>query len=336
MIDHVQIPLSDAKKTASCGHSLASTLYGFPVDLHLSGPLGAGKTTFVQGLAKGLGIGDAVLSPTYALEQRYTTSQGIPFIHIDLYRIDVKRCSELLAASDDHEGIRCIEWADRLESAVPDVPRISIELSERGDGRLCSIDFDDVPLPTVEQIELWQEMVRLPPHIIAHCRGVAEMGKRIAEHLSSNGIIVRPTAIERAALVHDLLRFVDFKNSPNQGFSDSPEDIAHWQMIAGNFPGMKHEEACATFLREKGFDALASIVEVHGLRLPSPERVTIEQKVLFYADKRVAIDKVVSVEERFQDFRNRYNKGDATPESIVWYTEALALEKELFPDGPPF
>ncbi len=336
MIDAVKIQLKDAEKTASTGHSLASSLYNFPLDIHLIGPLGAGKTTFVQGLTKGLGISGPVLSPTYALEQRYTDKHDRPFIHIDLYRIDPSRCRELLAASDDHEGIRCIEWADRLDSDVPDTPRITIRLSEGGDGRLCSIDFDDIPLPSTSQIEQWQEAVRLPKHIIAHCQGVAAIGARVTEYLASQGMVVRPTAVERSGLVHDLLRFVDFKHSPDQGFIDPEEDIAHWKMIANNFPELKHEEACATFLQEKGFDALASIVEVHGLRLPSPERVTIEQKVLFYADKRVAIDKVVTVEERFQDFRNRYNKGDISPEGIAWYTEAINLEKELFPDGPPF
>ncbi len=336
MIDRVQIPLIDAKKTASCGNSLASSLYTVPLDIHLSGPLGAGKTTFVQGLAKGLGIVDPILSPTYALEQRYTTKRDIPFIHIDLYRIDPSRCEELLAASDHHDGIRCIEWADRLGKTSHDIPRITVHMGEQDAGRTCDVTFDDIPLPSTEQIAEWQADVRLPAHIIAHCHGVADIARRAALHFADQGLVVRPAALERAALVHDLLRFVDFSRSPAQGFNDTPEDHARWNAVKQEYPDMRHEEACAAFLRRHKYDALASIVEVHGLRLPSPERVTLEQKILFYADKRVAIDKVVSIKERFEDFRQRYDKGDTSPESIVWYQEAVRLEQELFPDGPPF
>jgi tRNA threonylcarbamoyladenosine biosynthesis protein TsaE len=336
MTDHVKIQLADAKKTASCGHSLGSTLYTFPLDIHLSGPLGAGKTTFVQGLAQSLGITDPVLSPTYALEQRYQTARGIPFIHIDLYRIDPSRCGELLAASDHHEGIRCIEWADRLGETVPDVPRISIKMSETDTGRMCAISFDDMPLPSVEDITAWQKDVLLPPHIVNHCQGVADVARKVTEHLVAQSIVVRPAAIERAALVHDLLRFVDFHRSPTQGFTDSPEEMKRWEEVRLEYPNMRHEDACATFLRNHGYDALARIVEVHGLRMPSPDRTTIEQKILFYADKRVAIDKVVSIQERFEDFQNRYNKTDVTAESLIWVQEAMTIEKELFPNGPPF
>lgn len=336
MVDSVEIRLTDAEKTAFCGHSLASTLYTFPLDIHLDGDLGAGKTTFVQGLARGLGIDTHVASPTYALEQRYRTRTDMPFIHIDLYRIDPSRCAEMLASSEDHEGIRCIEWASRAGTYESDRPRINISLREDGNGRRCSMEFLDIPLPSEDAIALWQQDVRLPAHIMTHCQMVGAFAKRIAHYFAENGTAVRPDALDRAGQAHDLLRFVDFKRSPAQGFIDTQEDRDTWQEIATRYPDMRHEEAAAMFLRERGFAALASIVEVHGLHLPSPERVTFEQKILYYADKRVAIDKIVSLQERFDDFRQRYDKGSISPESVIWFNEAQRLEHELFPDGPPF
>jgi hypothetical protein len=139
-------------------------------------------------------------------------------------------------------------------------------------------------------------------------------------------------ALVRAAEVHDLLRFVDFPSDFQKLFTPTKEQLSVWKNWKTQYDGLKHEEACATFLRARGFDALASIVEVHGLRLPSPNRATIEQKLLFYADKRVKFDEVVSLDERFDDFCERYGKGKQSKESTIWYKEAKELEKELFPE----
>lgn len=99
------------------------------------------------------------------------------------------------------------------------------------------------------------------------------------------------------------------------------------------YPG-RHEDACAALLRERGFSTVAAIVEPHGLRLPSPDRQTVEQQILYYADKRVAFDTVVTLEERFADFRKRYGPG-REEEAKLWYGEACTVEAQLFPDGPP-
>lgn len=337
MKDPLKITLDNSEKTALCGRSLAFSLYTTPVDVVLSGPVGAGKTTFVQGFAEALGIHEPVLSPTYALEQRYETDRDYPFLHLDLYRITDDRISEALAHSDAHEGVRCIEWADRMsESDDAGHGRISIALEEKGEGRICSIMFDDAEFPSYEEIKKWRKEVRLPKHIASHCDAVAAFAARCAKELIEKGIIVRPLLLQRAAEIHDLFRFVDFREgaAPN-GHVDSPETIAVWETWKKKFPGMRHEQACATFLREKNFHALADIVEVHGLQLPSPERVTVEQQLLFYADKRVMIDTVVTLEERFRDFAQRYGNGLMSTDGKMWYEEAAEVEKLLFPQGVP-
>lgn len=334
MADMTTIWLPDAENTRFAGVSLTHTLYAVPTDILLTGPLGAGKTSFLQGVAAGLGVEGSVSSPTYALEQRYETPRGTPLLHLDLYRLDPAAATELVRTTDDHAGIRCIEWADRLAGPTGH-PSIEIALDERDAGREARISFKDVPAPSVAEIEGWMDDVLLPRHIRTHCRVVADLCTLLARDLLARGVLVRPTLLHRAGLVHDLLRFVDFHpDASPQGMQADERSIKRWREIGMRYPG-HHEEACAALLREHGYDALATIVEVHGLRLPSPDRVTIEQQILFYADKRVALDRVVSLDERFEDFRRRYGAGEESDRSRIWHAEAHAMERLLFPDGPP-
>lgn len=335
MIDTWSQWLPDAKTMHFAGGSLAKTLYRLPVDLLLTGDLGSGKTTFTQGLAQGLGIEETLTSPTYALEQRYDSPRG-SLIHIDLYRLRPTQTAPLLAASDEHAGIRAIEWADRMGDTSSEHPTIRILLEEVESGRKGTVTFEDLSFPTEEEIRTWQKEVRLPAHIVAHCDAVAALCAEFTTLLSARGIIIRPGMLRSAALVHDLLRFVDFRAGASpQSFRDSPEDQAVWQQWRARYAGCTHERACEQFLCERGHPEIGSVVAVHGLQLPSPERATIEQQLLFYADKRTLIDRTVTLEERFADFAQRYGNGAATKESLQWKAEAECVERLLFPDGAP-
>ena len=139
--------------------------------------------------------------------------------------------------------------------------------------------------------------------------------------------------------VHDLLRFLDFRPGASGPFSSVyPEDQqAVFDFWKNHFAGFKHESACAAFLRERGYEALGAMVETHGLSAPGESAMkTIEQKLLFYADKRTRYDQIVSLQERFEDFRDRYAGGRDSEQSRFWYDEVRALEVELFPEGGAF
>lgn len=336
-MDLCTIYCPSATETLKAGESLAKTLYTTPCTVLLSGDLGAGKTTFLQGFFRGLGVKDHVTSPTFALEQRYETARGT-LIHIDLYRLTEGQAKDLLRATDTFDGIRCIEWPERLPAllASRDEPSIRLAFSEEGEGRRIECAFDDVSLPTRSQIETWRTEYRLPAHIAAHCDVVTTVATALADALISRGMLIRKEALTRAAEVHDLLRFVDFRPGASpQGSIETPDDRATWDSVKARYPDLKHEAACAEFLRERGYPALATIIETHGLVSPGAARQTIEQDLLFYADKRVALDKVVSLDERFADFGVRYGGGDITERQKQWLNEAKQLEKNLFAEGLP-
>ncbi|MGQ9478202.1 MAG: tRNA (adenosine(37)-N6)-threonylcarbamoyltransferase complex ATPase subunit type 1 TsaE, partial [Candidatus Bipolaricaulia bacterium] len=108
------------EETTALGERLAQELKPGAC-LALVGELGAGKTTLIKGLARGLGIAeDEVLSPTFVLIREYRTGR-LPLFHVDAYRIT--KAEELQEIGLEEyllsEGITVIEWADRVPQAIP-------------------------------------------------------------------------------------------------------------------------------------------------------------------------------------------------------------------------
>lgn len=96
----------------------------------LHGNLGAGKTTFVKGLAEGLNIKETVKSPTFNIVKCYFTGK-IPFFHIDAYRLEDSRYDIGLDEYIEGDGICAIEWAKFVDYLLPED---CIEITINGDG----------------------------------------------------------------------------------------------------------------------------------------------------------------------------------------------------------
>ena len=109
-------------ETQKLGMEFAKDLKGGDV-IALHGDLGSGKTTFVQGLAKGLGITKRIISPTFIIMRMYVLSQDIKnFYHVDLYRIENEKDIEglgLLEIIKSKENIVVIEWPEKIEHLLP-------------------------------------------------------------------------------------------------------------------------------------------------------------------------------------------------------------------------
>lgn len=93
----------------------------------LTGELGAGKTTFVQGFAKALGIKDKIISPTFVLIRQHKFNKRILY-HIDLYRLEGKIDIKQLGIEElfNSNNIIIIEWAEKIEK---DLPKKTIKIS---------------------------------------------------------------------------------------------------------------------------------------------------------------------------------------------------------------
>jgi tRNA threonylcarbamoyladenosine biosynthesis protein TsaE len=125
--------LADAAATAALGHELAlqwlqrCSASATPPILLLQGDLGAGKTCLVQGIAAGLGIDEAITSPTFALAQHYggqAAGRTTALVHLDLYRLEQASAADELFAQEEEEALElgalmAVEWSERL-SFVPE------------------------------------------------------------------------------------------------------------------------------------------------------------------------------------------------------------------------
>ena len=90
-----------------------------PAVIALAGPLGAGKTSLVQGMARGLQVSGGVRSPTFTLIHEHPGA--VPLFHVDLYRLDAHDAEGLgLDEITDIPGVTAIEWAERAPGVLPD------------------------------------------------------------------------------------------------------------------------------------------------------------------------------------------------------------------------
>lgn len=131
---------NSATETEAVGEALAQTLTAGAV-IAYSGDLGAGKTAFTRGLARGLGVTERVTSPTFTIVNEYLGGR-LPLFHFDMYR---------LYSSDDlydigwedylsRGGVCAVEWSERVEDALEsDTIRVDIRRGEGDNQRIITV-----------------------------------------------------------------------------------------------------------------------------------------------------------------------------------------------------
>ena len=120
-------------ETLNLGEKLSQELNPQSIVL-LQGPIGAGKTSFVQGIANGLSISENVTSPTFALSHHYNSGK-IPLIHLDLYRLENISSAREVFFSEEEEALQrkailVIEWPELIESLVENFWKIQISYAK--------------------------------------------------------------------------------------------------------------------------------------------------------------------------------------------------------------
>ena len=125
--------VENLKETINLGREFSQELNSRSIVL-LQGPIGAGKTSFIQGIAEGLCIKEDITSPTFALSHHYN-SGTIPLIHLDLYRLENSLLAQEFFITEEEEAfqnkaIMAIEWPQLIQPIVDDFWKIEISYAE--------------------------------------------------------------------------------------------------------------------------------------------------------------------------------------------------------------
>lgn len=114
------IEVASEAATKDLGEKIGRVLKGGEV-FQLVGDVGAGKTTFVKGVARGLGVDDEVQSPSFTISRVYDGRDELQLVHYDFYRLTDAgiMANEVAEMVDDPKTITIIEWADIVEGVLP-------------------------------------------------------------------------------------------------------------------------------------------------------------------------------------------------------------------------
>jgi tRNA threonylcarbamoyladenosine biosynthesis protein TsaE len=135
----IELRAATADDTRAVGEAFAGLL--LPRDaVILTGELGAGKTTLVQGIASGLGVTDQVVSPTFTLVREY--HGRLEVAHVDVYRLErVQDVMDLgLEELGEGEAVLLVEWGDAVEEVLP-ADHLTIELTGGEDDEARRLAF---------------------------------------------------------------------------------------------------------------------------------------------------------------------------------------------------
>lgn len=125
-----EIVTHSAEETTALAFKIGELMTGSSV-ITLEGDLGAGKTTFTKGLAKGLGIERNVNSPTFTIIKEY--KGRLPLYHMDVYRVEDEYEDLGFHEYFEGEGVTVVEWAHLIADQLPN-NRLDIQILYQGDG----------------------------------------------------------------------------------------------------------------------------------------------------------------------------------------------------------
>lgn len=156
-----------------------------------------------------------------------------------------------------------------------------------------------------EILKIYKEF-HVPKHVIKHMKKVKDVCGILADSFIKKGINIDKKNLKYAALLHDALRICDFRDfNPNKiPQKVTKNDIKIWKFLRIKYGKKGHTKAMAEILYKIGEGILANLVEKHDF-LVIDDLKTWEEKIIFYGDKRVDGDKIVSLEKRFKEGRKR-------------------------------
>lgn len=194
-------------------------------------------------------------------------------------------------------------------------------------------------LPTREECFDIAEKHHVPSHILEHSLAVAKLAVFLAERLKGKGIHVDIGLVDRACLLHDVLRVCDFKDSDYSRFKQkvTQQDRAKWEQLKGEYKNLCHEDAAFVLLRDK-YPELALAIKRHkytALLDQNDKPSTWEEKLVYYADKRVMHDRIAPLKQRLDEAHERHARSHGRTARAKADTARIdrlifQLEKEIF------
>lgn len=175
---------------------------------------------------------------------------------------------------------------------------------------------------SAQKIEKLYKAYEVPKNIIAHMAKVAEFAGNLCDKFIEKGYEVDKESVVKACLVHDVLRPCDFRKIPD----GSPK---LWTELKEKYGKLGHEKALQKILNKMGYKKIGNLVAKHDF-FGVENLNTLEEKISYYADKRIDHDKVVSLKVRFKEGRKRHFS-DADDLKKITSTEKMIikLEKEI-------
>jgi len=197
----------------------------------------------------------------------------------------------------------------------------------------------DCSLPTRKECLAMLAEYHIPTHIVRHNQAVAKLAVFLARRLNEKGEAIDVERLDRAGLLHDMMRVFDFQQPDYNRFERNlPEqEKAKWQKMWVKYKTMTHEDAAYDILKEQ-YPALALTIKRHRYMAMLDEKDrpdTWEEKLLYYADMRVMHDKIVPLKQRLAEGhkRNIHMHGSAAQSKInTAKVDPMIeeMEKEIF------
>jgi len=194
-------------------------------------------------------------------------------------------------------------------------------------------------LPTPKECQAIIEEHHVPPHIVNHSLAVAKLAVFLAQRLNEKGQAVDVNLVDSACLLHDIVRICDFKEPDYSRFEQPVTDQVKtkWQQLRAKYNGIPHEYAAYDILKDD-YPALALVIKKHRYIaiLDEEEKPdTWEEKLVYYADKRIMHDRIVTLKQRLTEAHKRnvhFYGAQAQRRSIIAEVDPLIyrLEKEIF------
>ena len=328
MLSYIFHSLHETQKFAE---KLANEMY-LGTNILFYGDLGAGKTSFIKAFIKSKQSENVVVSsPSYSYVNCYNSDTNI-CVHMDLYRLDNEnQIPEFHEYIMDDNVTTLVEWSERVIDL--DFPYVAIKIKHMSENsRKLEVEFHNMTL-SKNELDVLFDTYKTPKHIISHIRCVSHVAEIISKQLIKQGEIIDLKIISQATLLHDIVRYIDFKGGLIRSdfkYQVKNDDWDTWIKVRKKHEGMHHAVVIHDILMKMGYPFIAKAILAHRSKTIFQGFHSIMEKVMYYADRRCKHDQIVILKERLEDLKERYGEGNS--DNDYWNNltkKSIELEKEL-------